>query len=147
MQGTTVLHFLCTHVGHEQSTGGRCEYYYRILGNLRPLSRPCQVQRVRTDPHAPNRYRTDGTVANIPEFAEAFKCSKWAKVRESSVPEFCLLTSWVVEPSARKEVHLLVLNTVTMSIFDIVLGTVHMYFIPTSISLHSTGYDLCNVFP
>ncbi|KAG6371391.1 Metalloprotease [Boletus reticuloceps] len=38
------------------------------------------VQRVRTDPHSPNRYRTDGTVSNIPEFAEAFKCSKWAKL-------------------------------------------------------------------
>ncbi|KAF8835433.1 zincin [Paxillus ammoniavirescens] len=38
------------------------------------------VQRVRTDPHSPNRYRTEGTVYNIPEFAEAFKCSKYAKL-------------------------------------------------------------------
>ena len=39
-----------------------------------------QVQRIRTDPHSPTRFRVDGTVSNIPEFAEAFKCSKKAKV-------------------------------------------------------------------
>ena len=39
------------------------------------------VQRIRTDPHSPAQYRVDGTVSNIPEFAEAFKCSKKAKVR------------------------------------------------------------------
>ncbi|KAF9233936.1 hypothetical protein BU15DRAFT_90170 [Melanogaster broomeanus] len=38
------------------------------------------IQRVRTDPHSPNRYRVEGTVYNIPEFAEAFKCSKYAKL-------------------------------------------------------------------
>ncbi|KAG1748986.1 Metalloprotease [Suillus paluster] len=38
------------------------------------------VRRVRSDPHSPNRYRTEGTVYNIPEFAEAFKCSKYAKL-------------------------------------------------------------------
>ncbi|KAG6334876.1 hypothetical protein ID866_4217 [Astraeus odoratus] len=38
------------------------------------------VQRIRSDPHSPNRYRTDGTVSNIPEFAQAFKCSKHAKL-------------------------------------------------------------------
>jgi len=38
------------------------------------------VRRVRSDPHSPNRYRTEGTVSNIPEFAEAFKCSKYAKL-------------------------------------------------------------------
>ncbi|KAH7889832.1 Metalloprotease [Phlebopus sp. FC_14] len=38
------------------------------------------VQRIRSDPHSPNRYRTEGTVYNIPEFAEAFKCSKYAKL-------------------------------------------------------------------
>jgi len=36
---------------------------------------------VRTDPHPPNPFRVDGTVSNMPEFAEAFKCSKKAKVR------------------------------------------------------------------
>lgn len=72
---------------------------------------PCrQVQRIRTDPHSPNRYRTDGTVFNIPEFAQTFKCSKWAKVRYSSVFVLRLLTFQAVEPSARKEVHFLVLN-------------------------------------
>jgi hypothetical protein len=39
-----------------------------------------QVQRIRTDPHSPSRFRVDGTVSNIPEFAEVFKCSRKAKV-------------------------------------------------------------------
>ncbi|KAF8969921.1 hypothetical protein BDZ97DRAFT_1793392 [Flammula alnicola] len=38
------------------------------------------VQRVRTDPHSPSRFRVDGTVSNIPEFAKAFKCSTNAKL-------------------------------------------------------------------
>lgn len=47
----------------------------------RAMKPAAAVQRIRTDPHSPSRYRVDGTVANIPEFAEAFKCSKKAKVR------------------------------------------------------------------
>jgi len=38
------------------------------------------VQRIRTDPHSPTTFRVDGTVSNIPEFAEAFKCSKKTKL-------------------------------------------------------------------
>ncbi|KAF8078094.1 hypothetical protein FPV67DRAFT_33082 [Lyophyllum atratum] len=38
------------------------------------------VQRIRTDPHSPSRYRVDGTVFNIPEFAKAFNCPKKAKL-------------------------------------------------------------------
>lgn len=45
--------------------------------NIRPAA---AVQRVRTDPHSPNRYRVEGTVYNVPEFAEAFNCSAKAKV-------------------------------------------------------------------
>ncbi|KAF5370302.1 hypothetical protein D9758_006925 [Tetrapyrgos nigripes] len=45
--------------------------------NMKPVA---AVQRIRTDPHSPDKYRVDGTVFNIPEFAEAFNCSKKAKL-------------------------------------------------------------------
>ncbi|KAI0748278.1 Metalloprotease [Daedaleopsis nitida] len=45
--------------------------------NIKPEA---AVARVRTDPHSPNRYRVEGTLSNIPEFAAAFKCSSKAKL-------------------------------------------------------------------
>ncbi|KAH7107511.1 zincin [Auriculariales sp. MPI-PUGE-AT-0066] len=44
------------------------------------LSPAAALQRIRVDPHSPNRYRVEGTVYNVPEFAEAFKCRKGAKL-------------------------------------------------------------------
>ncbi|KDR81470.1 hypothetical protein GALMADRAFT_152331 [Galerina marginata CBS 339.88] len=52
--------------------------FARIWG--RAMKPAAAVQRIRTDPHSPSRFRVDGTVSNIPEFAEAFKCSKTAKL-------------------------------------------------------------------
>jgi endothelin-converting enzyme len=46
----------------------------------RSMKAAAAVQRIRTDPHSPNNFRVDGTVFNIPEFAEAFKCSPKAKL-------------------------------------------------------------------
>ncbi|KAF8894469.1 hypothetical protein BD779DRAFT_1467099 [Infundibulicybe gibba] len=46
----------------------------------RSMKPAAAVQRIRTDPHSPSRFRVDGTVSNIPEFAQAFKCSKDAKI-------------------------------------------------------------------
>jgi len=34
------------------------------------------IARLRSDPHAPARWRVDGTLRNVPEFAEAFNCPK-----------------------------------------------------------------------
>jgi len=46
-------------------------------GNVKPAS---AVASVRTDPHSPNRFRVDGTLFNVPEFAAAFNCSAKAKL-------------------------------------------------------------------
>jgi endothelin-converting enzyme len=45
--------------------------------NARPES---AVQLIRVDPHSPTRWRVDGTLSNVPEFAEAFQCKKGAKL-------------------------------------------------------------------
>jgi endothelin-converting enzyme len=45
--------------------------------NIKPQT---AVQLVRVDPHSPGRWRVDGTLSNIPEFAEAFECPKGAKL-------------------------------------------------------------------
>jgi len=50
------------------------------------------VQRVRTDPHSPSQFRVDGTLSNIPEFAEAFNCSPKAKLNPPTEKR-CLLWS------------------------------------------------------
>lgn len=52
--------------------------FARIWARAMRLS--AAIQRIRTDPHSPTRFRVDGTLSNIPEFAEAFKCSKTAKL-------------------------------------------------------------------
>jgi predicted metalloendopeptidase len=33
------------------------------------------LQRLVTDPHSPGRFRTNGVLANMPEFQKAFSCT------------------------------------------------------------------------
>jgi len=46
----------------------------------RTMKDAAAVRRIRTDPHSPTRYRVDGTLSNIPEFAAAFSCPKGSKL-------------------------------------------------------------------
>jgi putative endopeptidase len=40
-----------------------------------------------TDPHSPSRFRVNGPLAQIPEFAETFQCAAGAKMRAENVCE------------------------------------------------------------
>jgi len=42
------------------------------------------VQRVNTDPHSPGKYRVNGTLANMPEFFEAFDVQEGDAMRQSA---------------------------------------------------------------
>ncbi|KAK0210236.1 Metalloprotease [Desarmillaria ectypa] len=60
----------------------REQLFFISFGRIwaRSMKPAAALQRIRTDPHSPSQYRVDGTVFNIPEFAEAFKCPKTAKL-------------------------------------------------------------------
>ncbi|KAK7449695.1 hypothetical protein VKT23_013168 [Stygiomarasmius scandens] len=60
----------------------REQLFFISFGRIwaRSMKPAAAVQRIRTDPHSPSKYRVDGTVFNIPEFAEAFNCSKTSKL-------------------------------------------------------------------
>ncbi|KAF5373184.1 hypothetical protein D9758_001653 [Tetrapyrgos nigripes] len=62
--------------------GNEEQLFFISFGRIwaRSMKPAAAVQRIRTDPHSPTKYRVDGTVFNIPEFAEAFNCSKKAKL-------------------------------------------------------------------
>ena len=45
-----------------------------MIGLGEPLREAEAIQRVKTDPHSPGRYRVNGTVQNMPEFQQAFSC-------------------------------------------------------------------------
>lgn len=70
----------------------RDQLFFIAFGQIwaRSMKTAAAVQRIRTDPHSPARYRVDGTVSNIPAFAEAFKCSKKAKLNPPQ-KERCIL--------------------------------------------------------
>ena len=51
--------------------------------NIRPSE---QVKRIRTDPHSPTKYRVNGVLVNMPEFAEVFGC-KAGKDKMAATPE------------------------------------------------------------
>jgi putative endopeptidase len=42
--------------------------------SLRPERDEALRLQVNTDPHSPRRYRANGPVSNMPQFAEAFSC-------------------------------------------------------------------------
>ncbi|TFK29797.1 endothelin-converting enzyme 1 [Coprinopsis marcescibilis] len=46
----------------------------------RAMKPAAAVRRIRTDPHSPTRYRVDGTLSNIPEFAKVFNCRQGSKL-------------------------------------------------------------------
>ena len=50
--------------------------------NQRPEAARLQVQ---TDPHAPSKFRVDGTVSNMPEFGQAFSCKVGDKMFTAKV--------------------------------------------------------------
>lgn len=57
-------------------------------GNQRDENLRLQVN---TDPHSPRRFRTNGPVANMPEFAEAFACGS---AEEMVRPDSLLVSIW-----------------------------------------------------
>jgi len=64
---------------------------------------------VRTDPHPPHKYRTDGTVSNVPEFAKAFNCSAKAKVcpyQMTRLLQFSYI--FIAQSAGRETLHILV---------------------------------------
>jgi len=60
----------------------REQLFFISFGRIwaRAIKPAAAIRRLRTDPHSPTRFRVDGTLSNIPEFAEAFKCSEKAKL-------------------------------------------------------------------
>jgi hypothetical protein len=71
-------------MGQERQPRGRGESRVSLRGQpARALIRHArQVAQVRSNPHSPSRFRVDGALYNIPEFAEAFNCSATAKARD-----------------------------------------------------------------
>ena len=89
------------------------------------------VQRVRTDPHSPNRFRVEGTLRNVREFAEAWGCPVGSKVHISLI---CLAkdeADWCAdEPTGRGEVSPVELNAYldwmsTRSFFGVGYSSMH----------------------
>jgi Predicted metalloendopeptidase len=50
-------------------------FFIAYAQSWRTHSRPEQLRsRVKTDPHAPSEWRTNGPLSNMPQFAQAFGC-------------------------------------------------------------------------
>ncbi|EJD52946.1 zincin [Auricularia subglabra TFB-10046 SS5] len=60
----------------------REQLFFLAFGRIwASISRPATaLQLVRTDPHSPAKYRVEGTLYNIPEFARAFNCKPGSKL-------------------------------------------------------------------
>ena len=69
------------------------------------------MQRVRTDPHSPNRLRVEGTLRNVREFAEAWGCPVGSKVHISLIYLAKDEADWRTdEPAGRGEMSPVELN-------------------------------------
>ena len=78
-QRAVILHRVWPDLGTKYKARCCCKAL-AILQKYISLMLRTQVQRIRTDPHSPNKFRVEGTLYNVPEFAKAFNCKKGAKV-------------------------------------------------------------------
>jgi len=63
------------------------EYRGNVVGTNNVVT-ALQIARLRSDPHSPARWRVDGTLRNVPEFAKAFDCPKGSPVSFAFPPRF-----------------------------------------------------------
>jgi len=60
----------------------REQLFFILFGRqwARDMKPAALVQQVRTNPHSPSKFRVEGTLVNVPEFAKAFNCPVGSKL-------------------------------------------------------------------
>ncbi|KAH8813440.1 endothelin-converting enzyme 1 [Flagelloscypha sp. PMI_526] len=60
----------------------REQMFFIAFGRIwaRDMKPAAAIQQIRTDPHSPSKYRVEGSLANVPEFAKAFGCKVGSKL-------------------------------------------------------------------